>query len=171
MALAHVVFVFGMLGGDYNRGAELARRALALNPNFTRAWNASGVMHLILGNYESALQAFEKAIRLNPIDKVAMPFSLFGLASAHFFLGDYDRGAECARKVLILRPNDIRGLFTLAANDCLGGRLEEAEATAAQIKQRFPNLRSSHLRRAYYVKPAADMAKVERAIAFVGLSD
>ena len=170
-ALATLAFVFGMLGCDYTRGAELAGRALVLNPNLSRAWNASGVMDLILGNYKSALEAFRKAMRLNPIDKVATPFSLFGIAAAYFNLGDYDRGTEYARKVLILQPNDIRGLFTLMASDCLAGRLSEAEATAAQIRERFPHLRCSHLRQAYYVKPAPNMAKIERAIAFIGLPD
>jgi adenylate cyclase len=169
--LANVVFVFGMLGGDYGRGAELARRALALNPNLSRAWNASGVMDLILGNPERAMESFEKAMRLNPLDKVATPFTLFGLAAGHFALGDYDRGAEFARKVLILRPNDIRGLFTLVANDCHAARLSEAEATAAQIRQRFPQLKASHLRQAYSVKKASTMAKIEHAIAFIGLPD
>lgn len=169
--LANLVFVFGMLGGDYSRGAELARRALALNSNLSRAWNASGVMDLILGNPESALASFEKAMRLNPLDKVATPFSLFGLAAGHFALGNYDRGADYARKVLILRPNDIRGLFTLVANDCHAAHLSEAEATAAQIRERFPHLRASHLRQAYFVKPASTMAKIEHAIAFIGLPD
>jgi len=171
MVLANLVFVFGMLGGDYTRGAELSRRALALNPNVSRAWNASGVMDLILGDSESALHSFEKAMRLNPLDKIATPFSLFGMAAAYFALGNYDRGAEFARKVLILRPNDIRGLFTLVANNCLGGRLSEAEAAAAQIRERFPHLRSSHLRQAYHVKPAPTMERLERAIAFIGLAD
>jgi len=171
MALVNLVFAFGMLGGDYTRGAELAARALVLNPNLSNAWNASGVMGLILGNYKSALEAFKNALRLNPIDKVATPLSLFGIAAAHFNLGEYDQGAEYARKVLILQPNDIRGLFTLLANDCLAGRLSEAEAMAAEIRRRFPHLRSSHLRQAYYVKPAANMARIERAIAFIGLPD
>jgi adenylate cyclase len=170
-ALANLGFVFGMLGGDYTRGVELAGRAVALNPNLSRAWNARGVLDLILGNFESALEAFREAMRLNPIDKMATPLSLFGIAAAYFNLGDYERGAEYARRVLILQPNDIRGLFTLVANDCLAGRSSEAEVTAAQIRERFPHLRSSHLRQAYQVKPAANMAKIEQAIAFIGLPD
>jgi tetratricopeptide (TPR) repeat protein len=127
------------------------------------------MLDLILGNCERALEAFQKAMRLNPIDKVATPLSLFGIASAYFFLGDYDRGADFARRVLVLQPNDIRALFSLMASDCLAGRLSEAEVTAAQIRERFPQLRSSHLRQTYSVKPAAGMAKIERAIAFIGL--
>jgi hypothetical protein len=50
-------------------------------------------MDLILGNPESALESFEKAMRLNPLDKVATPFTLFGMAAGHFALGNYDRGS------------------------------------------------------------------------------
>ena len=88
-----------------------------------------------------------------------------------FGLRDYDRGAEFARKVLTLQPNDIGGLFTLVASDYHAARLSDAEATAAQIRERFPHLRASRLRQAYCVKRASTMAKIERAIAFIGLAD
>jgi TolB-like protein/class 3 adenylate cyclase/Tfp pilus assembly protein PilF len=171
MALVNLVFVFGMLNGDFERGAELADRALALNPNLSQAWNALGIMRVVLGDHERALDAFAKAMRLNPIDKVAIPFTLFGMAAACLMLGRYEEGAGFARRVLALQPNDIRGLFTLTGNTYFSGQLAEAEATVAQIKQYHPHFRSSHLRQAYRVRRPADMAAVERAIAFIGLPE
>jgi tetratricopeptide (TPR) repeat protein len=62
-------------------------------------------MSVILGEHERALDAFAKATRLNPINKVAVPLSLFGMAAACFLLGRYDEGVGWARKVLALQPN------------------------------------------------------------------
>jgi adenylate cyclase len=171
VALTVLVFVFAWLKGDYDRGAELADRALALNPNWSQAWNARGIMSVILGEHERALDAFANAMRLNPIDKIAVPFSLFGIAAACSLLGRYVEGAASARKVLVLQPNDIRGLFTLISNTYLSGQLAEAEATVALIKQYHPHLRSSRLRQIFHFRRPEDMAAIERVIAFIGLSD
>jgi hypothetical protein len=65
----------------------------------------------------------------------------------------------------------MRGLFTLTSNTCFSGRLAEAEATVAQIKKYLPHLRSSHLRQSFRVLRPADMAAVERTIAFIGLPE
>jgi tetratricopeptide (TPR) repeat protein len=77
-----------MLKGDYERGLELADRALALNQNLSHAWNARGTMSVILGEYERALDAFEKAARLNPLDQIAIPFTLFVWQRLAFCWGD-----------------------------------------------------------------------------------
>jgi adenylate cyclase len=171
VALINVVYVFGMLNGDHERGLELADRALALNPNLSHAWNARGIMSVVLGEHEQALDAFAKAMRLNPIDKVAVPFTLFGMAAAFLLLGRYDEGAACARKVLVLQPSDIRGFLTLTSNTYLSGQLPEAQAAVTLMKQYHPHLRSSHLRQAFRVRRPADMAVVERTIAFMGLPE
>jgi len=44
-------------------------------------------MSVILGEYERALDAFEKAARLNPLDQIAIPFTLFGMAAASLSAG------------------------------------------------------------------------------------
>jgi adenylate cyclase len=170
-ALTVVAYVFAWLKGDHERAADLADRALALNPNLSHAWNARGIISVILGEYERALDAFANAMRLNPMDKVAVPFSLFGIAEACSMLGRYEEGAASARKMLVLQPNDIRGLFVLTCNTYLSGQLAEAEAAAAKIKQYHPHLRSSHFRQLFPVRPPDDMAAVERAIAFIGLPE
>ena len=117
------------------------------------------------------MDAFAKSLRLNPLDKIAVPFALFGSAAACFMIGQYDEGARWARKMLALQPNDIRGLFTLTGNTYFSGRLAEAEATVALIKLHHSHLRSSHLRLAYRVRRPADMEAVERIIAFISLPE
>jgi len=171
IALAIVAFVFGMLNGEFERGAELADRAIALNPNVSGAWNARGFMSAVLGDAERALEAFAQAIRLNPMDTASVPQALFGNAAACLLLGRYEESSTWARKMLTLRPNDIRGLFVLTGSASLAGQSTEASNAIARIKRHHPQLRSSQLRLAFRVRRPAHMAIVEHTIRQIGLPE
>jgi adenylate cyclase len=170
-ALVNLVYVFGQLNNEFARGAELADRALAINPNLSHAWNARGFMSLLLGEHERALDEFAKAMRLNPLDALAIPLCLFGSASSCLLLGRYDEGAGWCRKMLALLPNDIRALYILAGCLTLSGHSAEAADPIARIKQFYPQLRSTHLRETYRVNRPQDMAIAERIIAAIGLPE
>ena len=105
------------------------------------------------------------------IDKIATPLSMFGMAAACSLIARYEEGAAWARRVLVLQPTDLRGLFTLTSNLYLAGRLAEAEATVALIKQYHPHLKSPHLRQSFRVRQPADMSIVERVVTFIGLPE
>jgi TolB-like protein/DNA-binding response OmpR family regulator len=171
LVLSALAYVFAFLTGDYERGAELADRALALNTNASHAWTVRGIISVILGEPERALDAFLKAMRLNPLDRIAIPLTMVGNAAAYFVLGRYDEAGGWARKMLALQPNDIRGLFLLAGSAYFSGQLADAEAAAAQIKQCYPLLRAAQLRRVFWVKRPADMEVIEQTIAFIGLPE
>jgi adenylate cyclase len=170
-ALVNLVYVFGQLNNEFARGAALADRALAINPNLSHAWNARGFMSLLLGEHERALEAFARAMRLNPLDAFAVPLCLFGSASSCLLLGRYEEGAGWCRRMLALLPNDIRALYILTGCLTLSGRSAEAADAIARIKQFYPQLRSTHLRRTYRVNRPEDMAIAERIIAAIGLPE
>lgn len=169
--LANAAWIFGFFGDDYERSAQLADRALALNPNLSYAWNTRGIISVILGEHERAIEAFAKVMRLNPLDNRAVPLASFGMASAHLLLGRYEESAGWARKMLALAPTDIRGLLILTGSASFSGKSAEANDAIARIKKIYPHMRSSHMRRAYRVRRPCDMAVVERVIALVGLPD
>jgi hypothetical protein len=93
---------------------------------------------------------------------------MFGNASAFSALGRYNEAAGWTRKMLALQPNDVRGLFSLTGNAYLSDQLAEA---CGLMKEHYPNLRSSDLRRAFWVRRPADREIVERTIAFIGLPE
>jgi adenylate cyclase len=169
--LARTAFVFGLMDGNFERGRELAERATAINPNSAQAWNARATMDLVLGELEPALQGYANVMRLNPLDKRAVPYALFGSGAACLLLGRYDEGAAFVRRLLLLSPNDIRGLFILTGCALFGGKPADAEQTVARIKQLFPHFRSSQLRQVYRVRKPEHMAIVERTIARIGLPE
>jgi adenylate cyclase len=171
VVLTSVASVFGFLGDDFHRGKELADRALAINPNMSAAWNSRGVMCLVIGEPEIALDAFARAIRLNPLDQRAVPLGMFGISSACGFLGRHEESEAWANKMLALLPSDIRGLFALLGALISQGKEPEADATVLKIKRDYPNLRASQLRKTYRVIRPEFMALVERNIARMGLPE
>ena len=169
--LTCAAYVVSLLGGNPERGHEMAKRATALNVNSAQAWNARGTVELVLGELEAALEAFANVIRLNPLDTRSVPFALFGTAAALLLLGRHKDGAAAARRMLLSFRNDIRGLFILIGNVFLDGEMEETESLIENFKHLFPHVRSSDLRQTYRVRKREHMATVERIIARIGLPE
>ena len=169
--LTDAAYVVSLLGGNPERGHELAKRATALNVNSAQAWNARGTVELVLGEPEAALEAFANVMRLNPLDTRSVPFALFGTAAALLLLGRHKDGAAAARRMLLTGWNDTRGLFILIGNVFLGGDMEETGRLIDNFKRLFPHVRSSDLRQTYRVRKREHMAAIERVIARIGLPE
>jgi TolB-like protein len=64
------------MGKEVEAGAAYIDRALILNPNSAASWNASGWVRTYLGESVSAIEHFERAMRLNPLDPLTYLRSL-----------------------------------------------------------------------------------------------
>jgi TolB-like protein/class 3 adenylate cyclase len=171
VVLTCAAYVVSLLGGNPERGHELAKRATALNVNSAQAWNARGTVELVLGELEAALEAFANVMRLNPLDTRSVPFALFGTAAALLLLGRHKDGAAAARRMLLFGWNDTRALFILIGNVFLDGDMEETESLIENFKRLFPHVRSSDLRQTYRTRKREHMAILERIIARIGLPE
>jgi tetratricopeptide (TPR) repeat protein len=128
-------------------------------------------MSLVLGEPEDALDAFQRAMRLNPLDVRAVPLALFGSSAACLLLTRFNEGIDWARKLLAVQPSDFRGHFTLLANFLELGNDDVVEEIAKQMRQDFPHMRSSALRLAYRQRRADFKKVIDRAIARIGLPE
>jgi tetratricopeptide (TPR) repeat protein len=82
-------------------------QAIAVNPNLSVAWRMRGWISAYLGQHEAAIEQFQYAMRLNPLDpEIYLVES--GLAWAIFFLRRFDVALSWATKALArqkkLRP-------------------------------------------------------------------
>ena len=108
-------------------GVELARRAIAVNPNLALAHTAHGFSLVWVGDYAAAIDAVEVAMRLSPRD----PFMGFILATAgitYYLLERYDETERIARRLIMEQPEMPTGYRQLAASLAQRGRVEEAGA-------------------------------------------
>jgi adenylate cyclase len=104
-------------------------RALALDPSLAEAYGGLGDTYREIGQYEKAIEFFDRAIGLSPQTQ-DLAFWYYGKGRACFGLQQYDQAIEWSRRAIAINPNFEFPLFILAAALALTGH--EAEARDAQ---------------------------------------
>jgi adenylate cyclase len=134
------------LAGELETGAAHIERALALNPNSAAAWRVSGWTRIYLGEPANAIERFERAMRLSPLD----PFIYFvysGMGLAHLYAGRYDEATSWATKACQEQPNNASAWWVVAIAHALSDRIVDAREAMARLRQIDPDLRLSNLTR------------------------
>jgi TolB-like protein/class 3 adenylate cyclase len=101
--LVRIAWVFSLVGGELERADSLFAEAARLNPNGMETWAFGGFNKLFLGDHQSALEYFHRAIRTSPTDPRRY-FAQAGAALALFFLGDYEGARTYAVEALRDHP-------------------------------------------------------------------
>jgi len=159
------------LGNEVEAGAAYIDRALVLNPNLAASWNASGWVRMYLGESASAIEHFERAMRLSPLDPLTY-FGCTGLAFAYAFAGRYDEAISSATKALHEQPNWATALRVAAMANALSDRMVEARAAMARLREVDPALRLGNLDRvAPPVRRAEDRARFTESLRKAGLPE
>ncbi len=156
---------------DLEVGAALIDRALVLNSNSAEAWYSGGWVKNFLGAPEAAIERFARAMRLSPLDPLAVGMR-GGTAYAHFLLGRYDEAASWAAMALQDNPDYQPGLRIAAASNAMAGRPEQAYKAMARLRQLNPALRVSNLKdvRGPY-RRAEDLSRYEEGLRQAGLPE
>jgi adenylate cyclase len=117
-----------------DRGALMAkaRQALAISPNYANAHTWLGFGLLLSGHPREAIVAIRNAMRLDPNDPVIHQ-RLAQIATAHYFLREYDAAVETAKEALGLHPDHPTNLRWLAAALGQAGRLDEAKQALEKL--------------------------------------
>ena len=170
VALCNGGFALAYVVGDLDNGAAMIDRALLLNPNLAAAWTHSGWVWMLRGEPEVAINHFAQAMRLSPLDPNAFSTQA-GLASAHFFAGRYDEAASWAERSVREQAGHTPPLRILAASSALMGRLEDAHAAIARLRQLEPTFRISDLRDRTPLRRPQDLATFADGLRKAGLPE
>jgi adenylate cyclase len=128
--------------GDLDTAIEMVDRAVELNPNSARAWNERGWTYRHSEQTEEAIQSFERAIRMSPLDPM-LHLTLTGMATAFIELRRFDEAVAVAKKALRRNQTFSTTYRCLAAALAHLGRDEEAREAAARLLELDPNYRIS----------------------------
>ena len=134
----------------------LAERAVNLNPNVAMAWGVLGWIRNLLGEPERALEAFDRAARLNPLDRITLVTQILpGTCLAFFLLGRQDELLQTTNRLLALDPNNLAALLDALSIARQQGRSGDAEKLLQRIEAVYPGLRSSQVNHLFgrYRKP------------------
>ena len=83
---------------------EEFKRVLAIEPNYTKAYNGMGISYDLLGDYSNAIEAYEKALALNP----ELDYVYNNLGYCYLLKGELNSAIAAFRKALSL--NDQKQL-------------------------------------------------------------
>jgi adenylate cyclase len=119
---AHTLLFFT---GDRATAANVVDRALNLNPNSAHAWMVHGLASL--QDWPGrAIEAFEHALKLSPLDPLGGRAFTAGLAAAHLNAGRYEQAVEWADRSLAAQP-DYRPAMRIKVISCAYlDRIDEA---------------------------------------------
>jgi adenylate cyclase len=136
-ALAIASLTSAHMVGDSEAEIEMADRAVAVNPNSWTTWNCRGHVYRIAGLPEEAVQSFERAIRVSPVDP-RLPRLLIGMGLALIELRRFDEAIIAGKKAQRQNSSFSPAYRGLASAFAHLGRDAEAQEAAAHLLELDP---------------------------------
>jgi adenylate cyclase len=170
VALASAGIAIAHLGGNLEEGLAQIERSLSLNPNTALGWWAGGYVHFWLGDYESSIACFHKAMRLSPLDPLAFR-SYAGIGRPYFFSGRYEEAIAWADKALRVSPNFVTALQLKVAAAAMAGRSDAAQEAVRQLRAVRPDISIATILRHSPIRAQSQRAFFEAALRKGGLPD
>jgi adenylate cyclase len=121
-----------IFAGEHVTAASATDRALLLNPNSAQTWSARGWIACYQNQPSLAIEAFERAMRLSPLDPLGGYFTA-GLAVANLAAGQYQVAAEWAARSLSELPRYPAAIRTQIVACVQLGKIEEARAGVQRL--------------------------------------
>jgi adenylate cyclase len=136
--------VFAQNRSEIEEGAALIDRAMALNPNFARSWNMSGMVRAVwLDQPEIAIEHLQRAMRLSPLDQALFWMELW-MSRACFSLDRYEEAAHWVESALRDGPAFFpQAAYWLTVSRACAGDLQRARSAGARLLQMVPGWRIS----------------------------
>jgi adenylate cyclase len=139
---AHGLVYFTAAHGAAESSSE---RALALNPNSANAWAARGWVLVLRNRPQPAIEAFQRAMRLSPVDPWTYYFA-GGFAFAYLYMRRFDEAIEWADRSLDGEPRFTAVLRVKLVACAQAGRIEDARQCLRQVLELQPELTIAQLK-------------------------
>jgi adenylate cyclase len=141
--------------GNLGTARVLLERALALDPNAAWAWSRLGYVESLSNRPERAIEDFERALRLSPLDP--MNFNTHaGMAFAHQAAQHYGEAVALYRRALEERPHAVWIYRYLASALSDAGKMAEAKEAFSEMMRNYPGLTVAKFRQAMPPAPTVD---------------
>jgi tetratricopeptide (TPR) repeat protein len=170
VALCNAGWVLDYLVRDFDAGAFFIDQARGLNPNLASAWMSSGWARVHLGDPETAIAHFARAMRLSPFDQQTFQMQT-GTAYAHFYAGRSDEAASWADRAWREKPNWLPTLRIALASHTLAGHLDRSRKAMAHLRELNPEFRVSSVKGLARLSRPDDLARLQDGLRKAGLPE
>jgi adenylate cyclase len=140
--LCAAAFLLYSLTNEWQITKPVMDQAVQLNPNLAQAHISVGMLHVVRGEMQLAIENFLNARRLNPHDPRESS-TLLGLAVAHFFLGQHEEAVSWIEKALASNARALSILRWGIAIFASAGHIETSKETVQRLLKRSPEERIS----------------------------
>ena len=170
MALAFAGITIAFLGRQQQRGLHILRQAYALNPNSSHVLYASGWVHIYVGDLATAIDHFNRSLRINPLDPMIGQIRS-GLGAALVLSGRVEESVAALEQALHEAPEFTESWLGLAIGYWELGRADEARRFGQKLLAREPGMTvSKHLRDSPLTIPEM-LGKMERGLRGSGIPE
>ena len=138
IALATGAWAFAIMAGEHEQALAFADQAVQFNPNSSLVHSRCGWALVHCDEQQRALESFESALRLSPVDPERY-ISVAGKGVALFFMRQFEEAADWARRAEQLRPEHPISLRLLAAALGSAGHFPEAQDVVGRLRLISPN--------------------------------
>jgi TolB-like protein/class 3 adenylate cyclase len=138
VVIVNAAYALAYFGEDIGAMLAMIDRAVLLNPSFARGWYLSGMLRLMAGDLDTAIDHIERSQRLSPRDPVGTQSLLVGVA--HFFAHRFTTAVGNLELAVQERPTVVFGYRFLAACYAHLGRLDDAHQVSVRLRQFAPIL-------------------------------
>jgi adenylate cyclase len=148
-----------MVRRDHGTADGALDRALILNPNCAHAWLVRGYVSVRQNRPEPALDAFQRALRLSPLDPLGFATTA-GIALAHLAAERYAAAIEWADRSSRESPRYTPSLRNKVIALAHLGRIAEARAALERELELHPGLTIAAVRGMYAATLAPELLAV-----------
>ena len=150
---------------DYDKAVEEGERAASRDPSSLMPYGAI-LMHA--SRYAEAVAAFQKVLRLDPVNPPSMCLS--NLANSYRLLGKYNEAVHTCKRLLQTQPDHLLGNIVLTSTYSMMGRVEDARAQATEVLRINPKFSLERFSKTIRFKNAADVERTVDALRKAGLA-
>jgi TolB-like protein/Tfp pilus assembly protein PilF len=134
-----------MCSGDLDLAGSFVERALAIDPNHAWGWLRSGWIHYYAGRFDEAIEHFERALALSPLDPFVFNIQI-GMGVCHAEKGNLDTAIRLIETGIRARPGMSWAYRTLALVAVMAGDLQKARQAMSVFLRAHPGITVAKMR-------------------------
>jgi tetratricopeptide (TPR) repeat protein len=169
IVLTEAAFALGHLNSDLMTAIPWFDRAIALNPNSAMAFGRGAIVRNFAGDYVTAAEHADRAIRLSPFDSYSFAFSQ-ARGISHLLRRQVPEAVVWLRKAAQQNPRHSPTFIYLGSALAYAGQMEEARAAIGHLLKLNPAI-SVRWRRQHRLTPEHDNEYMLEGARLAGLPE